>query len=112
MEVYYLVFLLSVFWHGSDGIMWSLAPNTQKCLKEELHANVLVAGEYEATEAAGQRIDYIVSFTAFGQFPFLLGSCTSINHCLCIAVKSCKITRDLLSYNFTNNIMRLVNVNL
>ncbi|KAI5636754.1 emp24/gp25L/p24 family/GOLD domain-containing protein [Phthorimaea operculella] len=60
MEVYYLVFLLSVFWHGTEGIMWSLAPNTQKCLKEELHANVLVAGEYEVTEAAGQRIDYIV----------------------------------------------------
>ncbi|KAJ2942101.1 hypothetical protein O0L34_g626 [Tuta absoluta] len=60
MEAYYLLFLLSVFWHGTEGIMWSLAPNTQKCLKEELHANVLVAGEYEVTEAAGQRIDYIV----------------------------------------------------
>ncbi|XP_049877615.1 transmembrane emp24 domain-containing protein bai [Pectinophora gossypiella] len=60
MEVYYLAFLLSVFWHGTDAIMWSLAPNTQKCLKEELRANVLVAGDYEVTEAAGQRIDYIV----------------------------------------------------
>ncbi|XP_059058242.1 transmembrane emp24 domain-containing protein bai [Achroia grisella] len=60
MEVYYLLFVLSVFWHGSEGIMWSLAPNTQKCLKEELHANVLVAGEYEVTEAAGQRIDYVI----------------------------------------------------
>nr|BAM18299.1 integral membrane protein, Tmp21-I [Papilio xuthus] len=40
--------------------MWSLAPNTQKCLKEELHANVLVAGEYEVGEAPGQRVDYIV----------------------------------------------------
>ncbi|XP_026760651.1 transmembrane emp24 domain-containing protein bai isoform X1 [Galleria mellonella] len=60
MEVYYLLFVLSVFWHGTEGIMWSLAPNTQKCLKEELHANVLVAGEYEVTEATGQRIDYII----------------------------------------------------
>lgn len=62
MEVYYLIFILSVFWHGTDGIMWSLAPNTQKCLKEELHANVLVAGEYEVTEVVGQRVDYIVSY--------------------------------------------------
>lgn len=61
MEVQYLVLLLSIFWHGCQGIMWSLAPNTQKCLKEELHANVLVAGEYEVGEAPGQRVDYIVS---------------------------------------------------
>ncbi|KAJ8724143.1 hypothetical protein PYW07_008123 [Mythimna separata] len=60
MEVQYLVFVLSVLWHGTDAIMWNLAPNTQKCLKEELHANVLVAGEYEVTEVAGQRVDYII----------------------------------------------------
>ncbi|KAM3958088.1 transmembrane emp24 domain-containing protein bai [Aphomia sociella] len=60
MEVYYLLFVLSVFWHGTEGIMWSLPPNTQKCLKEELQANVLVAGEYDVAEAAGQRIDYII----------------------------------------------------
>ncbi|XP_053613311.1 transmembrane emp24 domain-containing protein bai isoform X1 [Plodia interpunctella] len=60
MEVYYLLLVLSIFWHGSEGIMWSLAPNTQKCLKEELHANVLVAGTYEVTHADGQRVDYVV----------------------------------------------------
>ncbi|XP_046971170.1 transmembrane emp24 domain-containing protein bai [Vanessa cardui] len=60
MEVQYLILFLSIFWHGCDAIMWSLAPNTQKCLKEELHANVLVAGEYEVVEVKGQRIDYIV----------------------------------------------------
>ncbi|XP_013170816.1 PREDICTED: transmembrane emp24 domain-containing protein bai isoform X2 [Papilio xuthus] len=60
MEVHYLVLLFSIFWRGCQGIMWSLAPNTQKCLKEELHANVLVAGEYEVGEAPGQRVDYIV----------------------------------------------------
>lgn len=62
MEVHYLVLFLSVLWHGCDALTWSLTPNTQKCLKEELHANVLVAGEYSVTEVAGQRIDYIVSF--------------------------------------------------
>lgn len=61
MDLYYLLFVLSVIWHGSEAIMWSLAPNTQKCLKEELHANVLVAGEYDVTEVAGQQVDYVVS---------------------------------------------------
>ncbi|XP_045776787.1 transmembrane emp24 domain-containing protein bai isoform X1 [Maniola jurtina] len=60
MEVHYLVLFLSILWHGCDALTWSLAPNTQKCLKEELHANVLVAGEYSVTEVGGQRIDYIV----------------------------------------------------
>lgn len=61
MEVHYLVFVLCVIWQGTNAIMWNLAPNTQKCLKEELHANVLVAGEYEVTEVTGQRVDYVVS---------------------------------------------------
>lgn len=61
MEVTYLFLCLSILWQGCSAIMWSLAPNTQKCLKEELHANVLVAGEYEVSQAAGQKIDYIVS---------------------------------------------------
>ncbi|VVC87677.1 transmembrane emp24 domain-containing protein bai [Leptidea sinapis] len=60
MEVQYLALLFSIFWYGCDAIMWSLPPNTQKCLKEELQANVLVAGEYEVTELVGQRIDYVV----------------------------------------------------
>lgn len=60
MEVQYLVLFLSLFWHGCNGIMWTLSPNTQKCLKEELHANVLVAGEYEIVQVQGQRVDYIV----------------------------------------------------
>ncbi|KAJ0173816.1 hypothetical protein K1T71_010965 [Dendrolimus kikuchii] len=60
MEVQYLLVMLSIFWHNADAIMWSLTPNTQKCLKEELHANVLVAGEYEVNEVPGQRIDYII----------------------------------------------------
>lgn len=43
-------------------IMWTLQPNTQKCLKEELLQNVPVTGEFEVSEALGQKIDYVVSF--------------------------------------------------
>jgi hypothetical protein len=31
-----------------------LSPNTRKCLKEEIHKDVLVTGEYELTDAPGQ----------------------------------------------------------
>jgi len=41
-------------------IMWKLEPNTHKCLKEELHQNVPVTGEFEVSEAPGQKIDYVV----------------------------------------------------
>lgn len=40
--------------------MWNLEPNTQKCLKEELQQNVLITGEFEVSEAPGQKIDYVV----------------------------------------------------
>jgi len=43
-----------------EGIMWYLEPNTQKCLREELQSNVLVTGDYEVSEAPGQRVDYTV----------------------------------------------------
>ncbi|XP_044730196.1 transmembrane emp24 domain-containing protein bai [Chrysoperla carnea] len=43
-----------------QGIMFYLEPNAQKCLKEELHAHILVSGEYDVTEVAGQKIDYVV----------------------------------------------------
>lgn len=50
-----LCFILRV-----DGIMWKLKPNTQKCLREELQSNVLVTGDYEVSEAPGQKVDYVV----------------------------------------------------
>lgn len=45
----------------AHGIMFYLEPNSHKCLKEEVHANVLVTGEYEVSEALGQKTDYVVS---------------------------------------------------
>jgi len=41
-------------------LMWYLEPNAQKCLREEVQADVLVTGEYEVSEAPGQRVDYII----------------------------------------------------
>ncbi|XP_014473184.1 PREDICTED: transmembrane emp24 domain-containing protein bai isoform X3 [Dinoponera quadriceps] len=44
----------------AQGIMFYLEPNSHKCLKEEVHANVLVTGEYEVSEALGQKTDYVI----------------------------------------------------
>lgn len=41
--------------------MFRLAPNMQKCLKDEMQGNQIVAGEYEVTGAPGQKINYVVS---------------------------------------------------
>jgi len=41
-------------------IMFNLEPNTQKCLRDEMQAHQLVLGEYETTDAPGQKIDYVI----------------------------------------------------
>lgn len=61
MDLSLLCFVLLTGLLGVDGIMWHLEPNTRKCLREELQSNVLVTGEYEVSEAYGQKVDYTVS---------------------------------------------------
>lgn len=46
---------------AADGIMFHLQPNTQKCLREEIHKDVLVSGEYEIQETPGQKVDIQVT---------------------------------------------------
>ncbi|XP_012255316.1 transmembrane emp24 domain-containing protein bai [Athalia rosae] len=41
-------------------IRWYLEPNSEKCLKEEVQANVLVSGEYDVSVAHGQSVNYVV----------------------------------------------------
>lgn len=37
-----------------NSLMFMLSPNHKKCLREEIHKDVLVTGEYELSEAPGQ----------------------------------------------------------
>ncbi|XP_068205727.1 transmembrane emp24 domain-containing protein bai [Palaemon carinicauda] len=46
---------------AADGIMFHLQPNTQKCLREEIHKDVLVTGEYDVQETPGQKVDIQVT---------------------------------------------------
>ena len=50
-----LSLLLCLFYMSSiQSIMFHLAANNRKCLKEEIHKDILVKGEYELTNVAGQ----------------------------------------------------------
>jgi len=51
------VFLLS----DVNSLRFLLTPNVKKCLKDEIHKNVVVKGEYEFGEGAGQKASVIVT---------------------------------------------------
>ncbi|XP_014673361.1 PREDICTED: transmembrane emp24 domain-containing protein 10-like [Priapulus caudatus] len=62
MDLLYYVLLAVVFLATfADGIMFNLPPNTLKCLREEIHKDVLVSGEYEVSEAPGQHTNLHVA---------------------------------------------------
>ena len=45
-----------------DSLMFHVKPNHKKCLREEIHKNVLVTGDYDISEAPGQKAFLRVSF--------------------------------------------------
>jgi hypothetical protein len=57
---HYTLLLISVYFMFAEGIHFHLASNQKKCLREEVHKNVLVTGEYEAQDN-GQRVDLTVT---------------------------------------------------
>lgn len=44
-----------------DALMFHLSPNQKKCLKEEIHKDVLVTGEYELSDAPAQKTNLAVT---------------------------------------------------
>ena len=58
MNVLYIVWCVLVVSSSlCDGIMFPLQPSGQKCLREEIHKDVLVSGEYHVQESVGQKVD-------------------------------------------------------
>lgn len=53
-----LVLLFAVY--QTQAIMFRLQPNMQKCLKDDMQGNQIVAGDYEVTGAPGQKINMVV----------------------------------------------------
>jgi len=45
----------------TDALRFTLPLDTKKCMKEEIHKDVLVTGEYEISEAPGQKAQLLVT---------------------------------------------------
>jgi hypothetical protein len=43
------------------GISFHITPDERKCVREEVHKDVLVVGEYKLSEVPDQRTDLLVS---------------------------------------------------
>lgn len=50
-----LFVLIAVCLTSIDALMFHLSPNTRKCLKEEIHKDKLVTGDFELSESPGQK---------------------------------------------------------
>jgi hypothetical protein len=60
-----LILLLIHFCILSQALRFHVPSNEKKCLKEEIHRNVVVTGEYEFSEAIGTTASVHVSFCLF-----------------------------------------------
>jgi len=64
-----------------------LEPGTKKCIKEEIHKDVVVTGEYEITESPNHKVFYELFFYQYdmGHIVSVLSSLTRLGldyHCL------------------------------
>lgn len=59
MVMYLVAFMLTV--PSVNMLMFHLSPNQRKCLKEEIHKDVLVTGEYHLSDAPGQKTNLEVT---------------------------------------------------
>ncbi len=68
MDTWYYISILYIFGCivDIDALMYHLAPNQRKCLKEEIHKDLLVTGEYDISDAPGQRASLKVSMLPSG----------------------------------------------
>lgn len=60
MHLSILIITLCLFSIGNC-IKWHMHPNSYKCLREEIRANVVVVGVYEVVPVDGQQINYVVT---------------------------------------------------
>ena len=58
LQIFFTLCVLSLA--GIDAIRFHLGQNQKKCLREEIHKDVLVTGDYEVQDN-GQRADLTVS---------------------------------------------------
>lgn len=61
MDTLHVFFVLTLCLVSIECLMFNLGANQRKCLKEEIHKDVLVTGEYELSDAPGQKANLRVS---------------------------------------------------
>ena len=52
--------LFAFLLHLSMGMYFHLSPGHKKCIKEEIHKDVVVTGEFESKESPGHRVRFVV----------------------------------------------------
>jgi hypothetical protein len=57
----HIAFMIVLSLVSVNSLMFHLPPNQKKCLKEEIHKDVLVTGEYSVSEAPGQKTNLQVT---------------------------------------------------
>lgn len=75
-------FLCTTLFYSANALMFHLPPNSEKCLKEEIHKNVLVTGDYHISEGFGQKTHLSVT-----DFECTLLTNNTVKHCLLIPFK-------------------------
>ena len=63
MRLIELVLLIVLCSSSVRGISFHITPDERKCIREEVHKDVLVVGEYKLSEVPNQRTDLLVSDT-------------------------------------------------
>jgi len=64
-----------------NSLMFHLSPNTKKCLREEIHKDVLVTGDFELSDAPGQKTDLSVSIRTSDYCFSIILHVRSFRHC-------------------------------
>ena len=54
--------LIALCIYSVRGISFHITPDERKCIREEVHKDVLVVGEYKLSEVPDQRTDLLVSY--------------------------------------------------
>lgn len=63
-SILYALCIFLLLFADVESLRFFLAPNSKKCLKEEIRKNVVVTGEYEISDGAGQLMSIHVSLQA------------------------------------------------
>ena len=60
---YFSMKLLALLLNLAMGMYFHLSPGHKKCIKEEIHKDVVVTGEFEAKESPGHRVSFFWHFS-------------------------------------------------